>query len=406
MERETMMYGGRELTVVGRVSRSLECDLTTSELIDLTSQFAHKCAEIERVEGEKKAAMDEFKRELNELETARSSCAKKVSTRVEERMTQCVTLIDLDRCQELVIRLDTREMVEDRTLGPKEIARRTQSTLELGEERSVGAPIPAAMEACGCGLEMPPGDFTDGSTYECEHCGRAYVWSETRGGWFYQDGCDKRTRCICGEALPTVPEGASGGGECDACGRAWVVKDGAWELQESPPDETPEPTESLCVTCATSCQHPPEDGDTVLKCGDFVSVNEQKPSCGSCERWQPEGGCDAGNDPEGPDDTCVAWEHTDVRVTKPGERDEEPEPDGPCLPEEFGARPVMEATSAQCAMYLQSLGQPIPTGKGQLKRRREFATKLINLGVLTDADVEEHSEKIEQLYDDFGPYAE
>jgi hypothetical protein len=113
-----------------RELRTLDVPLTLEELATYSDELARKIGEIHQAEALKADMAREFKGRIDELELRVANLAKYVRSKAEPRQVDCEWSLDLKRATATLMRLDSGEIVESRTL----------SAGELAEARQVGFP--------------------------------------------------------------------------------------------------------------------------------------------------------------------------------------------------------------------------------------------------------------------------
>ena len=101
--------------------RFLKCDLTEAEILEFSSELAHKISDINEKEIDKKASAAQYKSEIDILQQTASSLARKVNEKAEYRDVECRATRDYDDNMFTVTRLDTGEIIENRPLRDHEM---------------------------------------------------------------------------------------------------------------------------------------------------------------------------------------------------------------------------------------------------------------------------------------------
>jgi hypothetical protein len=108
-------------------TRLLPCKLTEEELIDRAHRLERCLQGVKEIEAAKKAYNDGVKKELSEAEIEINKYAWMVREEKELREVEIVEEKDYKRKVSETIRRDTGEVIETRTLDPREL--QTESTV-------------------------------------------------------------------------------------------------------------------------------------------------------------------------------------------------------------------------------------------------------------------------------------
>ncbi len=109
--------GGRGMQTV---KRTLLYKLTTSELKVVAEEMAAQVEALDVVEAEKKEANEQFKEKIDRHKRLIKEAAHKINTGQEQRLIDCQ--VEKEHIQNVVrvYRLDTNELVEERTMTQEE----------------------------------------------------------------------------------------------------------------------------------------------------------------------------------------------------------------------------------------------------------------------------------------------
>lgn len=109
------------------ITRSLKCPLTDAEIEAGGRELARKIGQLAQLEDEKRAAMSQYKSDIDRITSDIRSLGLKVANGYEFRDITCVIEYDFDRKQVIITRTDLGTIVEERTMTPQE----AQMALEL-----------------------------------------------------------------------------------------------------------------------------------------------------------------------------------------------------------------------------------------------------------------------------------
>lgn len=101
--------------------RKLPCKLNHREIKAAAMSSALKSSEYDAVEAAKKLADANYNRQLKMLRTETSTSSKKALTGLEERIIECVWMLDRLMGRATLRRVDTGEVVESRQLEEREM---------------------------------------------------------------------------------------------------------------------------------------------------------------------------------------------------------------------------------------------------------------------------------------------
>jgi len=156
-------FQGREVMDVQRFSRSLERQLTDEQVNDLGRQLAALYGKIETVDAERVDAAKGYSNRLKELKGTAQNVARKMRERKEETMTPCAELLDLNACKAMVVRLDTLDVIDTRTMAAAEVARHAQQPLDLGADEQPAPDVDACCRTCSS-WQAPSGNLETAGT--------------------------------------------------------------------------------------------------------------------------------------------------------------------------------------------------------------------------------------------------
>jgi hypothetical protein len=100
--------------------KELDCDLTEEEFGQRARHYAKLDEQLDVLEVQKKAAVDGFKEQIEEVEAERGKLRRIVLSRKELREVQCQWSADWASRSMLLRRLDTQQVVDSRTMTPDE----------------------------------------------------------------------------------------------------------------------------------------------------------------------------------------------------------------------------------------------------------------------------------------------
>lgn len=116
------------------LTRTLPVSLTPEEFDAKAAELAALTFEIEQIIANKKAAMAEFKAQLDSRARLQKDLSTIVDKRAEWRDVECEQSINADKKLVEIIRLDIGEIVDTRGLTPRDI----QNALEFTDLRVEG----------------------------------------------------------------------------------------------------------------------------------------------------------------------------------------------------------------------------------------------------------------------------
>ncbi len=125
-------------TDVEKITQRLAVDLTSEELLDRGEQLSMLLRQIDASEQERKAEDKRRKRTIGGLESDANEVGEQIRTKQERRDVQCEARYHLDRCILELVRLDTGEIVETKTMGKWEVERRRQTRMDLEQQAVEG----------------------------------------------------------------------------------------------------------------------------------------------------------------------------------------------------------------------------------------------------------------------------
>ena len=102
------------------VTQYLKCDLTDAEVMTASVKMAQALETLERLNDEKKVAMDSLKSRISSAEAQAALSKNMVLNRYEFRDVECEEVMWFVSRKVTVRRLDTRELVEERALRTDE----------------------------------------------------------------------------------------------------------------------------------------------------------------------------------------------------------------------------------------------------------------------------------------------
>jgi len=105
-------------------TRNLKTELTREELAVKADELAQATQEVERVDENKKAAVSQFKSQIEELTGRRNRLAGIVSQKAEWRDVDVEMIFDYDTKKVTVTRTDSGEVIQARDMFVEELARR------------------------------------------------------------------------------------------------------------------------------------------------------------------------------------------------------------------------------------------------------------------------------------------
>lgn len=107
----------KELTT----KRSLYCDLTDEEFVDRATELADVDEEIAKLDGEKKRVTKEFTDKIGGRVSRKLELRRIVQTKEEEREIECKWFKDFPVQELRLVRLDTNEVIDSRTMTAAEL---------------------------------------------------------------------------------------------------------------------------------------------------------------------------------------------------------------------------------------------------------------------------------------------
>ncbi len=100
--------------------KELECRLTDAELLDLGKQLARANTNLEEQEEKKKEVTKQLAADVESARNAAISLSRRLNSGTEYRRVRCQIVRDLETCTVRAIRLDTHEVVSERTMTDEE----------------------------------------------------------------------------------------------------------------------------------------------------------------------------------------------------------------------------------------------------------------------------------------------
>lgn len=111
------------------LARSLPCPLSQDELIALGDQIDSLIGEAEDLELQAKSSASDFRARLAHVAEQIARLSRQRKGRTIDREVEVEIVTDLSRCEEVVRRLDTGEIVTKRTMSRAEVAEARQTTI-------------------------------------------------------------------------------------------------------------------------------------------------------------------------------------------------------------------------------------------------------------------------------------
>lgn len=103
-----------------KTTRELACRMTAPEKAVKSDQLVAALQDKDALEDRKKASADEFKSLITDKDRAIKKLTREVATGVEYREVDCGEVLVFARNQVDLVRLDTGEVVDSRTMRPEE----------------------------------------------------------------------------------------------------------------------------------------------------------------------------------------------------------------------------------------------------------------------------------------------
>ena len=120
---------------ITKTKELLRCDLTPEEIKDYGDRLARKCSEIDEIEDQKKAIMSDLKSRIDSANTEKSSLARKIQNKYEFRDVPCEIRKDYGLKLVQSVRLDTGEVINERTMTADELQAGLFQPLQKGESQ-------------------------------------------------------------------------------------------------------------------------------------------------------------------------------------------------------------------------------------------------------------------------------
>lgn len=144
-----------ETVDIHKLTRQLPVELTDAELLDYGATIANAEESLSQLEEEEKAYKAQVKAKRESLTADVSRLAAAVRAKSEHREVQCEELRDWGNGRVLVVRMDTGQTIEDRTM-PEGM----QRELELRAEQAAAAG--GTSDSAANAAANPPGDTEPG----------------------------------------------------------------------------------------------------------------------------------------------------------------------------------------------------------------------------------------------------
>lgn len=130
-DREVINLHATELPELGNDLKLLAVPLTADEWAERATASAMLGGEIDGLNEDLKAFRDQIRAEVKTLQDERDRADKAVRDRAEDRPVGVRLLADLEQGLGLVVRVDTGEIIERRSLTEQEVARASQRVLSF-----------------------------------------------------------------------------------------------------------------------------------------------------------------------------------------------------------------------------------------------------------------------------------
>jgi hypothetical protein len=101
-------------------TRPIVCKLTEPERLQMGDLLAAKELEYTQVEKDKKAAMDDFKEQLDAIAASIKALSETITAGEEERQLECYIVPDVTANTITYVRTDTDEVVHERSMTQEE----------------------------------------------------------------------------------------------------------------------------------------------------------------------------------------------------------------------------------------------------------------------------------------------
>ena len=109
-----------EMTERTEWTEELRCDLKPDEVRQKGEALAEKLRDHDRVEAERKSAMDTFKQEQKRIMHEVGELTHDIATRQESRQIRCYEIPDFEANMVSIVRDDTGEVYKSRGMRPEE----------------------------------------------------------------------------------------------------------------------------------------------------------------------------------------------------------------------------------------------------------------------------------------------
>lgn len=106
-----------------QVTRTLQCKLDDTEVLNYGRQIAREQTELETAEQRKKEVMSQLKADIEKHTSAIRSLSSKIATGYEYRAVKCQKVVDGTENRVSIVRDDTGEVIEERPLNDDELQR-------------------------------------------------------------------------------------------------------------------------------------------------------------------------------------------------------------------------------------------------------------------------------------------
>jgi len=119
----------KEQLPAGDSEEPLSCVLTDQEHTDRSMSLADVDKRIDAVDAERREVAKNYSKSLKKLREERAPLIEAVETKKETRMVRCREVMNYERNNVTVIRLDTQETVRERAMEAEELERFRQPSL-------------------------------------------------------------------------------------------------------------------------------------------------------------------------------------------------------------------------------------------------------------------------------------
>ncbi len=104
-----------------KIKKELRCYLTEAETVGYAKKAAVLVERIEDQENEKKMTAKQYAAEISALQDELFGLSRKVRNGFEVRPVECEEIMDFEKKEVLIVRLDTFEPIESRKMTSKEL---------------------------------------------------------------------------------------------------------------------------------------------------------------------------------------------------------------------------------------------------------------------------------------------